>query len=733
MPELIFGEYHVCFEDGGVLVEKGDRILYRNSRPIYVSVKTYEAIVVFSEIPYHTVSEENGGIKARGVFETGNGSKIDVCDRYSIESGALRISRRAEVIKADPRDLGFATKLSFTLAQSDELLDYDYFSPGQLYLHNEYAGNYALMKNTDLSYYWRKETYSGLPMFAAQHIESGETIAFSRWNADATLPSLDRTSTENYAYVDSKMTVGSFGVSRPKAEALTYTYYGHVMRTPLPEAAPQGLSIDYIYPAVNGQTPAAARGPWNVDLPLQNIIWVHPMRVGFVQDYAIGVTFSWHPDFASMMKHTWREVYPRLKDRLFKVDNAALYRNMIRFLRDITQNFGESWGTPFVAQLPDFDPNSYSAEIGFVGQQAGIGYQLLRWGVLENDEEAIEKGYGILNFWVSQVADDGCPVDWLHLSAHQREPQPVWVRQLGDGLEAILDAYVFEHNRGIEHPEWLEYCKNAAAWLLRRQDSDGSFCRAYTYEGEPCLDSKASTPCIIRFFVQLYLVTGNESLRRAAIRAGDWTYENETLGFEYRGGTCDQSDVMDKESGIYAMFAFIALYDLEKNPRYLEAACAAADYVETFTFVWNFPVDMPYPCHPFARNHISGTSNVTVGVGGGDVYMAACSYVYYRLYLLSGDPQYRDFAEFIHKNVKQANDIDGSCGYKYIGLVNEGGSISEQQYRGRYHWLPWCTFVEVDPAARMFDTFGVYEIDEAEKLPLEERLRRNEIYTDYCL
>jgi hypothetical protein len=245
------------------------------------------------------------------------------------------------------------------------------------------------------------------------------------------------------------------------------------------------------------------------------------------------------------------------------------------------------------------------------------------------------------------------------------------------------------------------------------------------------MDSKASTPCIVRFLIQMYLVTGKKEYLDSAVAAGNWTYEHQYLGFEYRGGTCDQSDVMDKESGIYAMFAFIALYDITKEKRWLDAACGAADYVETFTFVWNFPVDDPYPTHPFNRNHISGQSNVTVGHGGGDVYMAACSYVYYRLYLLTGDQQYCDFAEFINLNVKQVNDIDGSMGYKYIGLVNEGGGFSDQQYRGRFHWLPWCTFVEVDPSSRFFDTFGAYEVADIEKLPLEERLRRNEIYADY--
>ena len=45
---------------------------------------------------------------------------------------------------------------------------------------NEFAGNYAHGGNSELQYHWRKETYSGLPIFAIQHIETGETITMSR-------------------------------------------------------------------------------------------------------------------------------------------------------------------------------------------------------------------------------------------------------------------------------------------------------------------------------------------------------------------------------------------------------------------------------------------------------------------------------------------------------------------------------------------------------------------------
>ena len=585
----------------------------------------------------------------------------------------------------------------------------------------------------DLQYFWRKETYSGLPLFAMRNKENGETISMSRWAADATLPSLDRTTTENYAYVDPLITVGSFGVSKARPEALTYTYYGHMIATPLPDAQCDGVSIDYIYPAVNGQQPYQGTGPVRTAHPLTNITWVHPMREGFVQRYAAAVCFNRYENFGAMLRETWRDTYSRLKDRLFEVDNARLFGQMMRFLKEVTRQFGEAWGTPFVAQLPDFDPNSYSAEIGFVGQQAGIGYQLLRWGRLHQDHEATEKGLGILDFWAEHtMTDAGFPRLWVHLSTHRNEPQPLWVRQIGDGLEAILDAYVFEKKRGVPHESWLEYCMVTADWLVKAQNEDGSFYRSYHDDGSCCMDSKASTPCVVRFLLQLFLVTGTERYYQAALKAGEWSYVHQYQRFEYRGGPCDTSDIMDKESGIYAMFAYIALYDVIGDSRWLEAACGAADYTETFTFVWDFPVHIPYPAHPFNRTHISGQSNVSVGTAGGDIYMAACSYTYYRLYLLTGDRHYCDFAEFLNCNCKQANDIDGSSGYRYPGLVNEGAHFSEQEYRSRYHWLPWCTFVEVDPASRFEDTFGCHEIAEIEKLPLEERLARNRIYDRYA-
>lgn len=433
-----------------------------------------------------------------------------------------------------------------------------------------------------------------------------------------------------------------------------------------------------------------------------------------------------------MMTDVWRTTYRRMRDKLFDVNNERLYHDSMKILNTYTRRYGDSYGLPFACQLPDMDISSVSFQFGFVGQQPGIGYQLLRYGDKESIPDAYEKGINLIDFWVNHaMTDSGLPHMCYNPAIEQFEPYPHYTRMLADGVEAILDAYLYMRHKGDERPAWLEFCRKTADWLLHVQNEDGSFYRAYHTDSSVRMDSKSNTPSVIRFLVQFYLVSGDERYREAAVRAGEWAYEHAYLELEYRGGTCDNLDIQDKEAGIYALFGFLALYDLTGEDKWLEGAVGAADYTETWTYAWTFPVHTPWPKHPFNRYSISGQSIITIG-GGADVYMAACSYTYYRLYLITGDEHYLDFAEFIHKNTRQSCDVDGSIGYIMPGLGHESGNFTEQVLQSHYHWLPWCTFVIVDPCSRMYDTFGVYEIADAERLPSEEKARRNRIYEAYA-
>ena len=727
------GNYSMRFSRGGVEVLRGGEVLYFNRRPMYAFIKTALSITEFYDAPYDEVTEASGRAEAHGVLVLPTGSELAFLDLYEADGTGFKISRSVTVLK-NTDDYGFATKIALVMAASDVVGDYDMFAPANWYRRNEYAKPHVMGYDKDCEYFWRREVNYTLPLFAAQHRSSGEMVMLSRWAADASMR--DHTFVQSEHIVDRKFTIGAIGVSKPEDQTLNYLYYGFPLRKKIGTVR-DGLSIDYVYPGVDGQIPRGDRG-YNVDYMMRTKTMTriyHPMEEGFSHSYAVAVNFGQYDGYYPMMRDAWRSVYTRLKDRVYEVDQELQFRNCMESLTRLTRQYGDSWGLPFSCQLPQMDVSSVSFQFGFVGQQPGIGYQLIRYGDLEERPESYQKGLNIIDFWVrTAMTDIGAPQVCYNPAINGFEPMPFWTRMIADGLENILDAYVYmKKKKGEEQPSWLTFCRDAADWFVRVQNEDGSWYRAYnTLDGSMRMDSKANTISVVRFLIQLFLVTGTEAYRTAALKAGEWAYQNTYKLMEYRGSTCDNSDIMDNESGIYAMFGFLALYDLTGERKWLDALIGAADYTETWTYCWSFPVRVLWPNHPFNRNAISGQSPVTLGGGGGDMYMAACAYIYYRLYVITDDGHYRDYAEFIHNNTRQANDVDGSFGYALPGLSHEGGHFAEQTFNSHYHWLPWVTYVEVDPLSRLYDTFGAYDIAGADQLSAEERKARNRIYDSYA-
>ena len=726
------GDYTLNFENGGVTIEKDGNVLYFNKRPIYAFIKTTMAVVEFFDKTYDSIKESDGKIYAEGIFETPNGSKLSFEDIYATDSEGIVISRKVTVIEKSDDDLGFASKISFVLPDAESIKDYDCFAPATWYKDNEFARQYVIGYDADCEYNWRKETGMPLPLFAAQSKSSGETIMFSRNKSDVTLPS--RKTCKFSQMIDREYTVGSMGLSKPENETISYLYYGFPVRKKT-EAVRDGITIDYVYPGSDGQV-GFQQMEFNIDYMMKTKTFnrvLHPIEKDFSSSFEVRLNLGHFDDFYPMMRWAWRSVYARLRDELFDVDQKLQYRNNINAMKLLARDYGDgAWGVPFSSFLPDFDVDSISMQFGFVGQQPGIGYQLMDYGLREGDTEAFEKGQNMILFWVKNGANpNGSPNGCYSPINKAFEPYPIWLRMSADGLENILDAYVLTKKKTEEHPDWLEFCENAAKFFLNVQNEDGSFYRAYNLDGTMRMDSKANTISIVRFFIQLFLVTGKEEYKNAAIKAGEWSYDNVYKNMEYRGSTCDNTDITDNESGIYAMFGFLALYDLTREDKWLEALIGASDYTETWTYSWTFPVYSDRPNCPLSKRSISGQSPVTIGMGGGDMYMAACAFLYYRLYIITGDEHYRDYAEFIHNNSRNANDVYGDFGYAIQGLSWEGGGFADQQLNTLHHWLPWVTYVELDPTSRLYNAFGAYDIAGCEKLSEEEKQKRNRIYDYY--
>ena len=720
--ERISGGYVFRFEPvesgfGYSVRRRGDapeRALYRTARPVKIILKDYAAKIVNLEAAYESVEADGDAVVARGRVRTPLGSAFDFTDRVSArdDTGAFLFERRVEVSNAQADDLGFDSRIALGLLSGERFADYNYFAPGSIYRQNQWTyPNSFISKLDGEDYHWFRDAGFTLPLFCAQHIESGEAVAFARARYDLHPSDINENTYDSVT--SASFNYGSLGVSRPG-----------------------GLSMDYVYPGTEGydedRTPYA-RGVYKYQFGFRQRY--HPVTEGFHQECAVIIRFSRFAEYRGMLRDAWRYFYDVHRPPIHtELDLKRFYEIGIDLLDSLCRDYHGTWGVPFKCLLPTGEIGIVDYELGFIGQQPNIASQLIRRGVLSDRPETARKGERVIDFWVERsMTDWGLPRCWFDCQPPHWLDQPIWLRMIADGAEGILDAFNFLRAHGQDRPAWLAWCRRVADWLVAHADPEGSWPRAWDFEGNVIDESRGNTSNIVRFLVQLYLTVGDARYRDAALKAGEWCYEHNYMGFEYRGGTCDNAAVMDNESGIYACFAFLSLYDLTRDEKWREALEGAADYTATYAWSWSYPIRCVNERHAFRHVDFTGMSPVVAGhAGGGDVYMGAVTYIFYRLWLITGDRFWLDFDRFLDRNTRTSYDLDGTFGYGRIGLCEEGGDgYSAFSQRGVYAWLPWCTQIQIDAISRMVDTFGVYSVEEAEALPMEARLAANDIYRDY--
>jgi len=666
--------------------------------PLSVEVVDRDGKIRWVVAGYTSVAADGRAVRCRGTVKSDAGTQFHFSDIFMPfdDKGAFALDRTVTVHESAASDRGFLSCFAVYHDTAAAVRDFEYFAPGVWYRHNKHASASALAGNLDDNVFLFREARLTLPLVMMRERDSGSTLSLIHRDA---VPSTFAGEDGLKRIIDERIRFASVGV--------------HCVRNR------PGLAL--WYPGSEGEKTYV----WGPSAERRWAARSHPVRAGFSHSYRIVLRLNHTPDYANALRGAWRFAYGLYEPLVIRADLAAVYRDNLDLLNVYSREYNGVIGLPFSVSLPEGEVHQVSYQMGFVGQQIPAAYHMVRHGLRTGRIDFLAKGEAILDFWARNcLTPDGAARTWYDVY-----PQPHWrrcpafLRSSSDGAEGMLRAWHVMKTCGYDRPQWLRFCTRYGDWLVRKQNTDGSFCRSYDFQGNVLDDGKLNTTHPIPFLVALSLATGNRSYLDAARRAAEfcWTHVHEPLA--YVGGTPDNPYVYDKEGALKAMRAFLVLYDVTRERRWLDAAVRAADFGETWMYAYHVPMPAGDPkCDFPLKANTCGFSIIALGWSAGDTAMMACyAFHYYRLYLYTGDRHYLDVARILHHNPKQLVDVAGSLGYGRPGLQTEAMTVAVPRGHSVKVWLPWLTVETLHPLVMFEEAFGSIDIDQIERLPLAKR------------
>lgn len=714
-------------EDMGVCIVSAEgSVVFENPRPVELRVadtalKQEEKI----ESGYLSVSNEGNVWVGKAEVESAGGSVFKVVDSYIPGADGIRMQRDISVLQSSGEDQGFASYVSLetTADTATAYKDCEYFIPAMLYKDTENVAEYAAFSKDTFNgeEVMAKETRTGLPMVMVRQKATGQTLAIAHI-ADEVKDRASNEAIRQKARCDSLCRYGAVGVVKR-----------------------QGIAAAFRYPYLEAPNSYATGNGGNV--------CYHPVQEGETQHYALNLYATATADYNQAMVECYNHHYKALNCAIADIDIKSAYQAIMQDVGSYVQERGSGIGLPFAVYVDDgsifIDGSGKEAvnyQMGFIGMQIPLAYQMLRYGQQYGDLETYQKGIAIMNFWASRCqTDSGVVKVWF--DTNDFRPYPAFLRIMTDGMEGMLDACQIVEKTGdsaADEEKWRQTVLKYADFLVEKQNEDGSFYRAYDYQGDVFTEenndglvgdnntqgeSKLNSAVPIRFLIRMHEWTGDSRYLDAAKRAGTYVVENLYENGKYVGGTADNPNTVDKEAGMYAVYAYSALYEATGEQQYLQAMEQAVVYAMSWVYTYKFSAantEGIVTGIPTTLGLNDGLSFIATGHSAVDNMIAYLYYEIFKLYVWTGNEVYYNMSHFVQNNTKQTMDLDGKFGYAKPSFMIEATGIADLVFGtagGRGIWLPWISCANAEPISQMEDTFGMADVSAAKALG-QARLRQ---------
>lgn len=657
---------------------------------------------------YKTVEKSTSGIDALAEIKYGDNVVFQVKDNWSLSGAAVTVKRKVEVTGNTTG--GFDSSVILTVDPSVNWTDVNCLAPGLLYGDPTYdgAGSPGGTMNYNAKCFMMREDILSAPLFA---------LSFKNGDSVAVLDPAPRGNTtveetpQRTVMTDARFQFGALGAWKNENNPIEFGFV-------FPGTT---RSSGGGFGRGRGTQPASPR--WTRRY--------HPITQGVTHSYQVSFRFGQNENFRDVTRNAWRWAWNTLNPPIIYIDVEQMRKVLLDHLVAQANTIDGRTAMPFVINsIADEKQWNYTmVAMGFVGKNLECADQLLREGdrdKTERGQKMRQTGLAIISSLIQALPT--VPLQGTGYNLATGKPWGAsgeqtdnnwtapWLRNATEDMRVLMRAYRREKAQGQEHPEWFNWLKQYVDWLIQQQREDGSFPRRWE-RGSSVVAEPTGTASYnpVPLLVLMSEETGDQKYKQSAIRAAEYVWVNYGRRGLFIGGAIDNPNITDKEAGMLSMEAFLSLYDSTKEPKWLERAQAAANFTESWIWIWQVP--MPADAND-AQLHWKkgvpalGFQGITAQVSGGvDEYLDWAVPSYAKLYKLTNDQHYLDVARLLLHDTKQMVALPGRLyDYKGIGWQQEGWSMSSGSRRGiggHRFWLPWIS------ANHLYGITGLEEYDPA--------------------
>jgi hypothetical protein len=648
---------------------------------------------------YKTARKTDSGVDADAEISDGDVT-FRVHDHWSLIDAQLSVNRRVEVSGNAPG--GFYSSVILMVDPELTWTNISYLVPGVLYGDPTYDGNGSpgSAANYNARRLLLREDILSAPLFALSFSNGASVSVLDPAPRGDTTE--EETRLEKPVLTDDRLRFGALGAWQNQAGAVEF-----------------GFRYPGTTDSIGGRgTTASVR---------RVIRRYHPIKQGVAHSYSVSFRFGENESFRDVTKNSWRWAWNKLNPPVNYIDVEEMRRVLIDHLEAQANTIDGRTAIPFaVLSIPtnQVQWNYTMVAMGFVGKNIECADQLLR----EGDRDKSERGQKMRKTGLSIISSliqalptvplQGAGYDlatgkpWT--GDHQEWVAP-WLRNATEDMRVLMRAYRRERALGRSHPEWFNWVKQYADWLILQQRSDGSFPRCWKPGSSEVEESTAtSSYCPVPLLVMMSEETGDAKYQQAAVRAAECVWSNWGNRGLYIGGAIDNPNITDKEAGMLSMEAFLSLYDFTKDPKWLGRAESAATFAESWIWIWNVPMPLDADDSQLSWKKSApalGFQGITAaGAGSVDEYLDWAVPSYAKLYKLTRDSHYLDVARVLLHDTKTMVAMPGrQYDMRAIGFQQEGWRMGPggggRGSSGHRFWLPWIS------ANHLYGITGLEEYD----------------------